>query len=169
MPKGRYMGSIWMEGKKGFQIWVNPDYYCLRKTVVVKGGGRSRKKKGLKSIPQQATDFANLRGLDKEVPHGSRQRFKAKILKDLDHSDGDAEDDGYEDTSKLKLPSKKALTVHKAPTGGSKVVQRDRRSGAMKNKRVPPKKQNTKMQLARRLLANDSSDVVSIDSNSSNS
>ena len=39
----------------------------------------------------------------------------------------------------------------------------------MKNKRVPPKKQNTKMQLARRLLEDDSSDVVSIDSNSSDS
>ena len=169
MPKGCYKGSIWMEGKKGFQIWVNPDYYRLRKTVVVKGGGRSRRKKGLKSIPQQARDFANLRGLDKEVPHGSRQRFKAKILKDLDHSDGDDEDDAYEDTSKLKLPSKRALTVHNAPTGGSKVVQRDHMSGAMKNKRVPPKKQNTKMQLARRLLDNDSSDVVSIDSNSSDS
>ena len=25
MPKGRYKGSIWMEGKKRFQIWVNPD------------------------------------------------------------------------------------------------------------------------------------------------
>ena len=52
IPKGNYNGSIWMEGKKGFQIWVNPDYYCLRKTIVVKGSGRSRKKKGLKSIPQ---------------------------------------------------------------------------------------------------------------------
>ena len=104
-----------MEGKKGFQIWVNPDYYHLKKAVVIKGSGRSRRKKGLKSIPQQARDWANLRGLDKEVPHGSRQRFKAKTLKDLDHSDGDDEDNTYEDTSKLKLPSKRALTVHKAP------------------------------------------------------
>ena len=73
MPKWCYKGSMWMEGKKGFQIWVNPDYYHLRKTVVVKGSGRSRKKKALKSIPQQARDFANFRGLDKQGPHCSRQ------------------------------------------------------------------------------------------------
>ena len=94
----------------------------------------------------------------------------------LDHSDSNGEDN--EDSSKLLLskkvrknadsqrnsdeeeylPSKRPLTVEKVPTGVRKVVQRDRRSGGMENKRVPPKKQNTKMQLARRLLDDCSSD-----------
>ena len=95
---------------------------------------------------------------------------------DLDHSDSNGEDN--EDSSKLLLskkvrknadsqrnsdeeeylPSKRPLTVEKVPTVVRKVVQRDRRSGGMENKRVPPKKQNTKMQLARRLLDDCSSD-----------
>ena len=131
-----------------------------------KGQWQIEEEERLKRIPQQARNFANFRGLDKEVPLGSRQKLKAKILKDLDSSDGDDEDDAYEDTS--YLPSKGALTVHKTPTGVRKVVPRDHRSGVMKNNRLPSKKQNTKMQLARRLLDNDSSNVVSIDSNSSN-
>ena len=36
--------------------------------LVLKGSRRSRMKKGLKSIPQQAKDYANIRGSDKEVP-----------------------------------------------------------------------------------------------------
>ena len=53
-------------------------------------------KKGLKSIPQQAKDFSDIRGSDKEVPHFSKGMLKAKTFKDLhmdfDHSDSD--DDG---------------------------------------------------------------------------
>ena len=140
---------------------------------MVKGSGRSRKKKGLKSIPQQARDFANFRGLDKQVPHASRQWGLAM---DLDHSDSNGEDD--EDGSKLLLskkvrknadsqsnsdeeeylPSKRPLTMKKVPTGVRKVVQRDCRSSGIKNKRVPPKKQNTKMQLGRKLLDDCSGD-----------
>ena len=58
-----------------------------------------------------------------------------------------------------QLPSTRPLTAYKGPTGVRKVAKRDRRSGGMKNKRVPPKKQDAKMQLARKLLDSDSSDV----------
>ena len=50
VPKGHYKGSIWIEGKKGFQICVNPNHYCLKKTLVAKGSSRSKKMKSLKSI-----------------------------------------------------------------------------------------------------------------------
>ena len=60
VTKGYCEGSIWMKGKKRFQIWVNPNHYHLKKTLVLKGSRRSRMKKGLKSIPQQAKDFANI-------------------------------------------------------------------------------------------------------------
>ena len=76
----RSQGSIWIEGEKGFQIWVNPNHYCLKKTLVVKGSSRSRKKKGLKSIPQQAKDFADIRGSDKEVPLGSKGMLNTKTF-----------------------------------------------------------------------------------------
>ena len=93
VPKGHLKGSIWIEEKKGFQIWVNPNHYCLKKTLVVKGSSRSRKKKGLKSIPQQAKYFADIRGSDKEVPLGSKGMLNTKTFKDLhrdfDHSDSD--------------------------------------------------------------------------------
>ena len=42
VPKGCYKGSIWMEGEKGFQIWVNPNHYCLKKTLVVRGSSRRK-------------------------------------------------------------------------------------------------------------------------------
>ena len=94
----------------------------------------------------------------------------------LDHSDSNGEDN--EDSSKLLLskkvrknadsqsnsdeeeylPSKRPLTMKKVPTGVRKVVQRDCRSSGIKNKRVPPKKQNTKMQLGRKLLDDCSGD-----------
>ena len=61
VPKGYYKCSIWMKGRE-FQIWVNPNHYYLKKTLVLKGSRRSRMKKGLKSIPQQAKDFADIRG-----------------------------------------------------------------------------------------------------------
>ena len=148
VPKGCYKGSIWVEGKKEFQIRVNPNHYCLKKTLVVKVSGRSRKKKGLKSIPQQAKDFADIRGSDREVSHGSKGMLKAKTNKylhmDFDHFDSD---DGnclsHEDTLKKAressgsktdsdieeyLPPKKTLTVKKAPADVKKVVQRDRMS-----------------------------------------
>ena len=57
---------------------MNPNHYCLKKTLVVKGSSRSRKKKGLKSIPQQAKDFADIRGSDEEVSLGSKGMLKAK-------------------------------------------------------------------------------------------
>ena len=117
VPKGRYRGSIWMEGKKGFQIWVNPNHYRLKKTVVVKGGNRSRKKKGLKSIPQQAKDFGDLRGLAKEKPHGhsgKTKKTKAKIVKHLDIDDnlgmdGDDDDDDDDDNANPDESYKNAL------------------------------------------------------------
>ena len=80
VPKGCYQGSIWIEGEKGFQIWVNPNHYCLKKTLVVKGSSRSRKKKGLKSIPQQAKAFADIRGSEKEVPLGSKAKTSTWTL-----------------------------------------------------------------------------------------
>ena len=48
--------------------------------------------------------------------------------------------------------------MNKAPTAVKKVIQRDHRSGKMKNRRVSPKKQE-----ARKLLDNDSSDNDSSD------
>ena len=182
VPKGCYKGSIWIEGGKGFQIWVNPNHYHLKKTLMVKGSSRSRKKKGLKSIPQQAKDFANIRGSDKKVPPGSKGMLKAKTFKDLhmdfDHSDSDGDNHhshkdtlkkaregaGSETDSDIKeyLPSRRTPTVNKASTAVKKVIQRDHRSG-MKNKRVPPKKQDIKKQEARKLLDNDSSDKDSSD------
>ena len=60
VTKGYYKGSTWMKDKKGFQISVNPNHYHLKKTLVLKGSRRSRMKKGLKRIPQQAKDFANI-------------------------------------------------------------------------------------------------------------
>ena len=33
VTKGYYKGSIWMKGKKGFQISVNPNHYHLKKTL----------------------------------------------------------------------------------------------------------------------------------------
>ena len=80
VPKGCYKGSIWIEGGKGFQIWVNPNHYHLKKTLVVKGSSRSRKKKGLKSIPQQAKAFADIRGSEKEVPLGSKAKTSTWTL-----------------------------------------------------------------------------------------
>ena len=63
---------------------------------MLKGSRRLWMKKGLKSIPQQAKDFSDIRGSDKEVPHFSKGMLKAKTFKDLhmdfDHSDSD--DDG---------------------------------------------------------------------------
>lgn len=74
-------GTIWMEGKKGFQIWVNPHYYRLKRLAVKKGGTtRLRKKKGLKSLAEQAKDFSTRRG---ERPG------TAKVRAIVDVSDGD--------------------------------------------------------------------------------
>ena len=80
VPKGCYKGSIWIEGEKGFQIWANSNHYCLKKTLVVKGSSRSRKKKGFKSIPQQAKAFADIRGSEKEVPLGSKAKTSTWTL-----------------------------------------------------------------------------------------
>ena len=108
VPKGHYKGSIWIEGKKGFQICVNPNHYCLKTTLVAKGSSRSRKMKSLKSISQQAKDFADIRGSDKEVPLGSKGMLKAKTFKDIhmdfDHSDSDDDNHhSHEDTLKKVL------------------------------------------------------------------
>ena len=59
---------------------MNPNHYCLKKTLVVKGSSRSRKKKGLKSIPQQAKAFADIRGSEKEVPLGSKAKTSTWTL-----------------------------------------------------------------------------------------
>ena len=162
---------------------MNPNHYYLKKTLVAKGSSRSRKKKGLKSIPQQAKDFADIRGSDKKVPLGSKGMLKAKSFKDFhmdfDHSDSDDDNHhSHEDTLKKArdsagsetdsdikeyLPSKRTLTVNKAPTAVKKVILRDCRSGKIKNKRVPPKKQDIKKQEARKLLDNDSCDNDSCD------
>ena len=61
------------------------------------------------------------------------------------------------------FPSKRTLTVDKAPTALKKVIQREYRSGKMKNKRVIPNKQDIKKQEARNLLDNDISDKDSSD------
>ena len=53
------------------------------------------------------------------------------------------------------FPSKRTLTVDKAPTALKKVIQREYRSGKMKNKRVIPNKQDIMKQEARNLLDND--------------
>ena len=62
----------------------------------VEGQQKIVDEEGLKSIPQQAKDFSDIRGSDKEVPHFSKGMLKAKTFKDLhmdfDHSDSD--DDG---------------------------------------------------------------------------
>ena len=150
---------------------------------MVKGIGQSRKKKGLKRIPQQAKDFADIRGSDKKEPLGSKGMFKAKTFKDLhmdfDHSDSDddnhhshedtlkkaRESTGSETDSDIKeyLPSRRTTTVNKASTAVKKVIQRDCRSGKMKNRRVPPSKQDIRKLEARKLLDNDSSDKDSSD------
>ena len=138
--QGFYLGR----GKKGFQIWVNPNHYCLKKTLVAKGGGRSRKKKGLKSIPQQAKDFADIRGSDREVPCASKGMLKAKTNKylhmDFDHSDSDDDNrHSHEDTLKKAressgsktdsdieeyLPPKRTLTAKKAPADVKNAVKK---------------------------------------------
>ena len=132
---------------------MNPNHYHLKKTLVMKSSSRSRKKKGLWSIPQQTKYFADISGSDKEVPLCSKGMLKAKTFKDLhmdfDHSDSDddnhhshedalkkaRESAGSETDSDIKeyLPSKRTLTVNKAPTAVKKVIQRDHRSGKMKN------------------------------------
>ena len=61
------------------------------------------------------------------------------------------------------FPSKRTLTVDKAPTALKKVIQREYRSGKMKNKRVIPNKQDIKKQEARNLLDNDISGKDSSD------
>ena len=162
---------------------MNPNHYRLKKTLVVKGSGGSRKKKGLKSILQQAKDFADIRGSDREVPCASKGMLKAKTNKylhmDFDHSDSDDDNHhSHEDTLKKAressgsktdsdieeyLPPKRTLTAKKAPADVKKVVQRDRMSVKMKNKRVPPSEQDIRKLEARKCLDDDSSDNDSSD------
>ena len=66
------------------------------------------------------------------------------------------------------LPSTRPLMVYKVPTDVRKVVLRDHTSGEMKNKRnKTTQKAKANLQLARKLLENDGSDVVGIDGDSS--
>lgn len=58
LPQGRSKGTLWKEGKQGFQIWVNPTFYRLKSLAVAKGAPRSRKMKGLKSTAEQKKDFS---------------------------------------------------------------------------------------------------------------
>ena len=105
--------------------------------------------------------------------------LKAKTFKDLhldlDHSISDDNDGDYEnnlrragmdagrETNNDIEKYKRTLTVDKASTALKKVIQRDYRSGKMKNKRVIPNKQDIKKQEARNLLDNDISDKDSSD------
>ena len=61
------------------------------------------------------------------------------------------------------MPPKRTLTAKKAPADVKKVVQRDRMSVKMKNKRVPPSKQDIRKLEARKHLDDDSSDSDSSD------
>ena len=66
-------------------------------------------------------------------------------------------DAGRETNSDIEkyFPSKRTLTVDKASTALKKVIQREYRSGKMKNKRAIPNKQDIMKQEARNLLDND--------------
>ena len=66
-------------------------------------------------------------------------------------------DAGRETNSDIEkyFPSKRTLIVDKASAALKKVIQREYRSGKMKNKRVIPNKQVIMKQEARNLLDND--------------
>ena len=130
VTKGYYKGSIWMKDKKGFQISVNPNHYHLKKTLVLKGSRRSRMKKGLKNIPQQAKDFANIRGSDKEVPSKistwtliilSVMIMMVPMKNTLRKAGMDAGRETNSDIEKY-FPSKRTLSVDKASTALKKVI-----------------------------------------------
>ena len=172
VTEGYYKGSIWMKDKKGFQISVNPNHYHLmKKTLVLKGSRRPRMKKGLKSIPQQAKDFANIRGSDKEVPSKistwtliilSVMIMMVPMKNTLRKAGMDAGRETNSDTEKY-FPSKRTLSVDKASTALKKVIQSEYRSRKMKNKRVISNKQDIKKQEAINLLDNDIGDKDSSD------
>ena len=104
-PKGRLKGTIWIEGKRGFQIWVNPTYYRLKKLAVVKGGGeRVRKRKGLKGVSQQVKDFENLRRVQGQELDDALADLEGNEGAD-DEADTGADTDNNADTNESNEPN----------------------------------------------------------------
>lgn len=164
LPRSQNKGALWKQGKMGFQIWVNPAYYRLKRLAVVKGSVRPRMKKGLKSLAEQAKDFRG-RGEEERNKHLDGARMPQVVFP----GDGGKNKVARKEVGKVKKPQ-----MHDQTAEPRKEVQaftmeeflpdedgyepsveeicqaftkakkkHDRRSGKSKNKRVPPPPRKT--------------------------